>query len=262
MSKYAIVRILGNENVPRDRPGSRLKVLEFILKNEPVFENTVKLFALNKLIDENFQRDIEKLFRAYGVKYGGAEFPWKTLTASQSDYSLNLAVIGINHVRNSLIDIAHQKAEYAIILDGDCIFTQQGWDAFTTTVEQYPSKYYSIPMVRIEANNYFDPIPQNYTEPMLAFHRTADMRFDPKIAFGAHDKLELLMRLGHDAEMDKNHQRITGDKTRMAGYVCHLNTGIEAVETDQLDRLIARDISLQRLYLQVRKRLKAMTGIA
>lgn len=264
MSKYAIVRIIGNENVPRDKPGSRLKVLEFILKNEPAFADTVKIYVLNKLIDDNYRRDVAALLQAYGIKYGGADVPWQQLAkaAPLSDLDINLKVIGINQVRNALIDLAHQSAEYAIILDGDCVFTQQGWDEFTSTVGKHPSQYYSIPMVRIACEQYFDSILRNYAEPQLAFHRTADMRFDESIPFGAKDKLELLYRLGHDQKMDKNHINIEGDKTCSAGYVCHLNTGIETVEMDQMDRLIARDISLQRLYLQVRYRLSAMTNLA
>jgi len=256
MSKYCVIRIIGNENTPRDKPGSRLKALEFILKHEPKFPDTEKLFVLNKLIDLDYQANVERLLTAYKTRYGVAEMPWEAMKdiARMSDNDVNLHAIGINQARNSLIDFAHKTSDYAVLLDGDCIFTKQGWDEFTATVDKHPSKYYSIPMVRIKPTDYFKTVERKYEEPLLAFRKDAEMRFDPGIPFGKQEKLELLYRLGHDKEMDKGHCQITGDLTRLAGYVCHLSTGIESVESDQMDRLIAREISLHKLYLQVRYR--------
>jgi hypothetical protein len=221
MSKYAIVRILGNENVPRDRPGSRLKALEFILKNEPELPDTEKLYAL-------------------------------------SDIDINFYVIGINATRNALIEYAHRTADYALVLDGDCIFDRTGWDEFTAIVDSRSNKYYSIPMIRMTPEAYLGGFDRNYTEPQLVFRKDAELRYDINLPFGNRDKQELLYALGHDKEIDKGHCTVEGDKTCLAGYVCHLNTGIEAVETDQVDRLLARDISLHRLVMTVRYRLAEM----
>jgi hypothetical protein len=260
MSKYAICRILGNENVPRDRPGSRLKTLEFILKNEPKFLDTEKIYVLNRLVNPDFRKANEELLQTYKAKYVVVEVPWNEMLnkPNLSDIDINFYVIGINATRNTLIEYAHRSADYAVILDGDCIFDHTGWGDFVATVNSRPGKYYSIPMIRMTPEAYFDGFARDCTEPQLAFRKDAELRFDVNLPFGHRDKLELLFALGHDKEMDKGHNTIEGDKTCLAGYVCHLNTGIEAVETDQIDRLLARDISLHRLVMTVRYRLAAM----
>lgn len=257
MSKYCIARILGNENTPRDKPGSRLKVLEFILKNEPDFPDAEKLYVINRIVDADLHKGTEELLQAYKANYVLVDVPWEEMLAKPdlTDRDIVFFVVAINATRNKLIEYAHRTSEYAVILDGDCMFNQEGWKDFTSTVDQYPSKYYSIPSIRIECEQYFGKYAWIYSEPLIAFRKDAELRFNNDIMFGEGNKLDLLYRLGHDRTMDKGHCTITGNMTKLAGYVFSLNTGIEAVETVQIDRMIAREISMRKLCIKVRYRL-------
>ena len=255
MPDYAIIRILGNENPPRDLPGSRLQSLEFILKHEPCFSGVPKLYLLNRLVDPEFEAQILGLLREYRASWLNVKLEWAELTLGLSDNEFNRQVIAINSARNVAIDFGHLYANHAIILDGDCIFDQTGWDQFVATTQLQERKYYSIPSTRTSPAEYLAGVTPILGESMLAFHRDAKLRFDANRLFGNREKLELLFRLGHDPTPNSGHCRIVGDLTCLAGYVCHLHTGTDTVESDVAVRMAQRSQSLAVLWQKVRERL-------
>lgn len=254
MHKFCIVRIVGNENPPRDLPGSRLRSLEFILLNEPNFADTTKLYVLNRLVDQDYRRSVIDMLEAYQQPFYEIPFPAAKLRAApdMSHADMNLEVIGINSARNTGIAVGHAVADYAIIFDGDCFFDLTGWNEFIDTVERTPSHYYSIPTLRIKPEQYQTQLDRNYTEPMPVFHRDSLERFDVTRLFGNCDKLELLHRLGHDGMANTNHCTIHGDRTVLAGYCCHMQTGADETEEILPVRMLLRHQSIHNLFERAR----------
>lgn len=254
--KFAIVRILGNENPPRDVIGARLKSLEFTLKNEPSFPDTIKLFLLNRFLDPIFRNQIEELLLERRMRYMELPLDWDKLKTMQqnkaTNEALNLEVIGINSARNVAIDYGHVFATNAIVLDGDCIFDQEGWNQFRQITEEQPSQYYSLPMARIPLEHYSQRLTAPLEESQLAFREDSSLRFDSARLFGDNDKLDLLFRLGHDRTPLTAHLKIEGDKTKLAGYVLHLQTGKNVTESSVLVRCKERNESLRCLFDKVR----------
>lgn len=254
--KFAIVRILGNENPPRDVPGERLKSLDFILKNEPSFPDTIKLFLLNRFVDPIFRSQIEGLLSEHHARYMELPLNWDKLKTMQqnkaTDEALNLEVIGINSARNAAVGYGHMFATTAILLDGDCIFDQEGWNQFKQTTEEQPSQYYSLPMARIPFEQYGQKLTASLEESQLAFRDDSSLRFDANKLFGNNDKLDLLFRLGHDATPLTPHLKIEGDQTKLAGYILHLQTGKTNTESSVHVRVDERKESLRRLFDKVR----------
>ena len=255
MPDYAIIRIVGNENPPRDLPGSRLQTLEFILKHEPCFPGVPKLYLLNRLVDPEFEAQVCGLLRKYGASWLTVKLEWAALIPGLSNTDLNRQVLAINSARNTAIDFGHLYANHAIVLDGDCIFDQLGWDQFVATTQLQDRKYYSIPSTRTAPTEYLAGVTPILGESMLVFHRDAKLRFDVNRLFGDREKLELLFRLGHDPSPDSGHCGIVGDLTCLAGYVCHLHTGTDTVEHNVNVRMAQRRRSLEVLWQKVRERL-------
>jgi len=254
--KFAIVRILGNENPPRDVSGERLKALDFILKNEPSFPDTIKFFLLNRFIDPIFRSQIEELLLEHRARYMEISLDWDKLKTMQknkaTNEAFNLEVIGVNSARNVAIDYGHVFATTTILLDGNCIFDQEGWDQFKQVTEEQPSQYYSLPMARIPFKHYGQKLTAPLEESQLAFREDASLRFDVNKLFGDNSKLDLLFRLGHDQTPLTAHLKIEGDKTKLAGYVLRLYTGKIDTESSVLVRVKERTESLRRLFDKVR----------
>ena len=143
-------------------------------------------------------------------------------------------------------------ATHAIVLDGDCIFDQEGWNQFKQTTEEQPNPYYSLPMMRIPFDHYGQKLTAPLEESQLTFREDSSLRFDPNKLFGDNDKLDLLFRLGHDKTPLTAHLKIEGDKTKLAGYVLHLQTGEIATEGSVHVRVDARKVALRRLFDKVR----------
>lgn len=264
MHRFAIVRILGNETPPRDNPGSRLRTLHFILNNEPVFPDTIKLYVLNRIVDDSFKAKLITLLDEYSANYIELPIDWPKLAAADelTDDQLNLEVIGINAARNKAIEFGHRFADFSIIFDGDCLFDSNGWELFESAVTERCQKFYryyfSIPTIRTSMENYNQKVEHKLIEPMPVFHRDSLERFDEKLLFGRRDKLELLFRLGHDSTPHEGHCRIIDGQTSLAGYCCHLQTGEEIVELQAIVRSVAREASLQSLYRKVRNKIKTI----
>lgn len=235
----AIFRIIGNENPPRDTSGRRLQVLEHILKNECEKDNIDKWFILNRIIDIQHRRSLCEILDRYNAKYITIPFDIDHIS---DDRKTNLRnIININSIRNYAINVGKLNNKYTIVLDGDCMFTEDGLnDVVRCMNDDY--MYISIPHRRLISDGVLgDP-----AEPMVAFHHNSTDLFDENIAFGDGDKLELLYRIGHNKTPRKHHE-VIGHHIISSGYVVHIHTGDDQTESDLTTRLRLREESLDTL---------------
>lgn len=234
MSSLVIVRILGNENPPRDTPGKREEALRHILETEPSFPSVSKLYLLNRIIDRNYESRIVTLLKTYQAQFMTIPFP-AVCPTTLHDFKVN--GIGLNKARNLAIAVGSKLARYTLVLDGDCFFDLQGIQPVLEAIQQDNYKYLSISFRRLGANN--------LSEPQLIFRNDSDLRFDESLPFGAADKLELLWRLGHDRTPLSGHLAVTGNLTKLVGEVLHYPTGNFETENSVLEREKLRNESMQ-----------------
>ena len=241
MTLASIIRILGNENPPRDVFGQREQVLRQLLTKEPTYPNVTKWYLLNRLFDRTYRRQLCETLDQHNGHYITFGFDYST---PANEKQLRVAGINLNTARNYAAKAGIALARYAVVLDGDCGFTEEGWAPVAEAMQQDTHRYLSIPHRRhgTEAQG----------EPMLAFRDDSDLRFDERISFGQGDKLELLFRLGHERTPYSGHLKITGNLTKLVGEVLHYGTGDDKLEKSLVDREKLRNESMHQFELRVR----------
>jgi|GEM_PF-1665900 len=241
MNLATIIRILGNENPPRDIPGQREQVLKQLLTEEPDFLNVTKWYLLNRLFDRTYRRQLCETLDQHNAHYITFGFdyatPWQEQYVRQQGIQLNAA-------RNYAITAGLALAKYSVVLDGDCGFTTAGWTPVAEAMQQDTHPYLSIPHRRVGTTV--------QGEPMLAFRNDSELRFNESIPFGQGDKLELLYRLGHDQTPLSGHLKVEGNLTRLVGEVLHYGTGDNSLETSLQEREQIRNDSIRLFSARVR----------
>jgi len=245
VDKYdaTIWRILGNDMPPRDKPGKRLAILEDMLRNEPLYDGAQKWFLLNRIVDPRLHSALCDLLNQFGAYWVTVPFD----TSLPPEYeTIRLHGININAARNEAIYFGHAIAPWAVILDGDCTFTESNWEIILKEMRDpnHPP-YLSIPHVREGSTD--------QGEPMLAAHRSSTKRFDESIPFGDCDKLELLWRIGHSRVPFEAAKSVTGNETKLVGEVTHRSTGLDGTETSLKQRERLRRQSIRTLCDRIRK---------
>lgn len=238
-TQASIFRVLGNENPPRDIPGKRLEILKRICEEEPNFSNTQKWFVVNRLYSKPYRRNVLETLDRYNAHYITQYFDWN---CKPQLHALQTWGLGVNRARNTAIQAGKYLSRYAVILDGDCMFTSDGWEAVYQDIQQDQYMHLSIPSKREDTDQ--------PGECMVAFRDDSTLQFHPGIPFGDKDKLSLLCSLGHATEASD--MTIAGDLTKISGYVKHLTTGSLDLELSLFARQQARNQSLRRLitYMQ------------
>lgn len=225
MTEATVWRILGNELLPRDYPGKRLDVLKYILEHEPELEGAQKWYVVNRLMDILWQRCICELLDRHNAKYVTIPFDRETLP---NPADVKLRGINLNNARNAAVRYGHAMTPWSVILDGDCIFDEEGWQPVIEAIRADTHSYLSIPHCRAGT--------AVLGEPMLAFKRGATELFNDQIPFGDGDKLDLLFRLGHDRTPYNGHLQIHGNMTKLVGKTIHMPTGSDLAEQNLEDR--------------------------
>ena len=226
--KFIIARIIGNELPPRDELDSKIKSLEHILaQDEPID----KLWVLNRIYDHNYLIRIRHILKdqvTYEIPFIRSDYNKCLSYEDKILYSIN-----INHARNYAFACGKSVADFVIVLDGDCYFSDEG---INNTLQEInddqkinkQQKHYCIPSVRINNRN-----GHIKGEGMVAFRNDADQLFNESIIFGNNDKNELIYRLNL--------------KPLKQGFCYHVSYSDDAIETDLHLRLRLRKLSLERL---------------
>tara|TARA_R110002051_G_scaffold61354_5_gene112543 strand:+ start:20995 stop:22407 length:1413 start_codon:yes stop_codon:yes gene_type:complete len=233
MHTATIFRILGNQLPPRDQVGKRDEILQYMLNEEPELEGAQKWYIVNRIQDIMHRRCVCEILDRADAHYITIPFD-KSIPPDPRE--IRHRGIALNDARNIAIEAGHVMTPWSVVLDGDCIFTEEGWAPVLEAMTRGDTPHVSIPHKR-EGTEVLG-------EPMLAFHRSSTKRFDPELAFGFGDKLRLLYELGHDQVEYEGHLGITGNQTQLAGYTVHKRTGHPRLEEDPAAREEARVVSL------------------
>ena len=226
----ALIRILGNDLLPRHAHDQTLQNLRFILDNEPDFENCRKLFVVNRLFAPEREREIVTILEAAGARYLRLPFLGDEYAAtrwtmsgfdtqgffSRSDRFDRLSqhlqthariwacsnqvryAMNVNGARNLALQWGATVADWTVPLDSNCIFDRAAYNALSESCARRPDLPCRIvPMLRLSDNADFfrDDLPAGEEEPQLALHRFAGETFDLAFPYGLDDKSHLLKRL-------------------------------------------------------------------
>jgi len=225
--KYAIFRFLGNELPPRDVPGSKLRILDFILRNEAPHPLTEKWWVVNHIYDDELRQNTCTLLQQHNAKYIFLPFDRASYDQARIGKPQLVAAIPINQARNLAIGLGRGLYEYLAVLDGDCFFPRNNWQSAVEQIEAHCSMYYSLPMVRSSVELEGEgKVSELLDEPQVVFRHDAPLRFDEGLPWGNYrDKLDLLARLGHCDVAGRWHLLERTDQCRHAGLVHHLASG-------------------------------------
>ncbi|KAF9923445.1 hypothetical protein FBU30_006506 [Linnemannia zychae] len=230
-----LYRILGNDLPPRHRPGQTLSNVRFILEHEPEFNQTRKLWVLNRIVDPQAESSIIQLLDHHRQEYIRVpfveaeylkqdfkleDFPEPDFFSSD-DYSTfskvaklrvldytyhdkNRYAMNNNGGRN--IAIQHGKsnvdARWIFAFDGNSFLTKNAMEEIKQAIRNYGEtiKYFVVPMARLVDNSQLlkgvDTRPNSKEEPQIIFRNDAEDVYNPDMRYGRRSKLELLWRLG------------------------------------------------------------------
>ncbi len=282
MGKFVLYRILGNDLPPRHGIGQTLSNLKFIIKHEPTLPNCEKRWVVNRIVDRDQEEQIVSLLDKQGQKYIHIPFVLDeyadrhydidglprqfylqcahspnvrpVLRARALEYPFrykNLYAMNNNGARNAALEEGRLVAEWVMPFDGNCYFTQYGWESLSRDMEYIKDhRYMIVPMTRVHNN--VDLLDQSFfpnliEEPQIAFRNDAREIFDENKRYGFNPKADLLRRLHVPGPWEKwggtswePHALVNSTesgKFHYSGWVARLSS--EAIETEKAENLRA-----------------------
>ncbi len=235
---FVLYRIVGNDIVPRHRPGQSRANVRFILENEPDLADCEKRWVLNRIVDGDEERAIRELLESRGQSHFSIPFqkddyaqcPWDLNGLPRPGYTLsgefdglsrtftdrvnkrlyrhkNNYVVNNNGARNSALADGKSRAKWILPWDGNCFLTVSAWREITEAVRSRPwFPYFVVPMARVnEQSSLVDPRfrPPADQEPQLLFRADSVEAFDERFYYGRRPKVEILWRLGVPGPWDE-----------------------------------------------------------
>ncbi|MBY0551197.1 MAG: hypothetical protein K2W95_28210 [Candidatus Obscuribacterales bacterium] len=253
-TRYAITRIIGNELPPRDTEGSRLRVLNFIIENEYMANDAQRLWLLNRVIDKAYLIKLKKLLDLAGERYLEETIDWVAYASAHSRAEKLTVLININKARNRCFSELRQLADFIMVLDGDCFFDKEAWAKstdfiFNDQLTNTDRKYYAHGIHRLIPDS---PLQTSQSrmkleEPIVVFRADADLLFDESLPFGQDEKQQFLIQLGLKRVGESWFQPAPDTLVGLGGFVHHLQTGSDEMESDYRERMKARNESLEIL---------------
>ncbi len=209
---FVLYRILGNDIPPRHSENQTEENLRFILENEAPFKHCEKRFLLNRIFSKEKQETYKRMLDKAGYKYDSILFDKEEYNLQENPIERIRYTCNINAARNFAIEKGLENADYALAFDGQTMFTESGWQDFLGTVEENPEMaFFVVPMHRVKSNEEItsQETPPSFqekfveTEPQIVFSKKSDIRFNPLLAYGQADKVELLLRIGVEGFWNK-----------------------------------------------------------
>ena len=263
-NSYLIIRILGNDLQGLHGQNQTLTNLEFTLKNEHNFDDTDKIFVLNRIVDLNKKQNIIDMLNTYNVKYIDNPFSindfnkipriiinhskykkYNTKYIAKLLYYYNLYLINNNGARNFCIDYGKKnKYKWSFVFDSNSFLTKNSFESIINTIN-VKTEYLIIPQKRLKdgnlTNNAILTIDEQkiielpIQEPQIAFKNTSFHKFNPSIPYGLCPKAELLRALGVKGKwshwndnkrfLNINDRNFNDVKCQVVSFVIRLNPG-------------------------------------
>jgi len=279
MTRFCLLRILGNDLPPMHSPSQSIENLKLVLEQEAALPECEKMFVLNRVVDEACEHALLALLGdahmpVYRIPFDADEYRRCGSYAQKMHYVSNN-----NPARNVALSEGLRRAPVALPFDGQLFFTAAGWDQFVRAVDSAVSAVvFVVPMYRLADNSDIHrPLHElQASEPQLAFARGAGDRFDPGLPYGAAPKVDLLLRLGVPGPWDHwpgelfqglrqraaAHRSPDSGRTATAGHVLRLAPGNPRTVHHIGARNAARQEGLRRLVARLDARLGASGSAA
>lgn len=235
---FVLYRIIGNDLPPRHQVGQARRNLAFILEHEPHLPGCEKRFVVNRIADNEEERQIVALLEQAGAAYFRIPFSWEEYAQAPLDVHgvperylpgskrhgwlrhdqqervqarlyrhKNNYVMNNNGARNAALDEGRAAAKWVMPWDGNCFLTEHAYAEIREAVRRRPDiPYVLVRMVRLDENLQAfagDLASQAVAEPQIVFRRDASMGFDWLFPYGRRPKVELLWRLGVPGPWDE-----------------------------------------------------------
>ena len=272
----SLIRIIGNDLPPRHASIQSTENTNHILELEPDFKDCKKIWILNRIICQEKLAKLHHMITSKGyicvtIPFSYAEYSkipkyshiphWvspfaRRKLARRHLYARRLRLTyltNINSARNFAISLGHSFSSWAIPLDGNCIFTAEGFHQITKSIANPMLRYIVIPMRREMPRSTvpISDVKPIQEEPQLGFHYKSLKRFNESYYYGRRDKSELLKRLGVTGDWDSwnldpweerdVNQAVDDNLIESTGYVNRLPSGNKESDQDYYRRSMARD---------------------
>ena len=110
--KFVVTRILGNDLPPRHYKKQTLLNLQFILENEPDFQNCKKTYILNRIIDKEVEKEIIDLLELKKQEFIHIPFHLDEYDVSWDSVKKMQKIIELNKARNIAIEEGLKNASW------------------------------------------------------------------------------------------------------------------------------------------------------
>ena len=233
-NKNLIIRMLGNDCNHIHGFDQTLVNLQFTIENEYSFENTDKVYVLNRIINLEKKKKIIDLLKKNKIKFIDIQLDMDKLkqipklTLNEEDilnmkfyhmdrftkefYQYNLFLIANNECRNFCIEYGIQnKYNWIFVLDSNSFFREIDFNSIINNIKD-DTEYIIIPQRRLTDNKLknVDILNKNFIitniteqEPQIAFRNTSKIKYNEKIPYGRQPKAELLNAFGVPGKWNK-----------------------------------------------------------
>ena len=226
---YTISRIIGNDLPPLHSKDQTINNLKYIIKNEELNSCFVRIWILNRIIDQEKLIKIKSILANYNEKFYEIHYNPNDLNKCNirnihhsdiifnSEYSLsifpeetkfkllnqfiknqNSYLINNNGARNLALKIGRSyKTKWNLVFDGNIYIPKKHIQMMIANMQDFNTDYLIFPMARsknfqeIESSSNLDYC----EEPQIAFNKKCKEKFNSKYVYGAKPKIELFQRI-------------------------------------------------------------------
>lgn len=230
---YAVVRIIDNDLLLAEAFDQTRDALEFTLTREPRLDGCLKLWVLDRLIDDEKKQVLIDLFQQAGAEFvewsvdpadvaGLADVPlaFEALPTDGfcliSDYpeldEATCAAVDVTLYKHKLstlyggvdtrkqaIDLGAKRARWILPLEGAAFIPEPAWQALTTAVRRRDDHpYHIVPVMEVDDTAHLltaEYQPQTDAVPRIMFRDDALLRFDAE-GDSLSPEFELLAKIG------------------------------------------------------------------